>query len=52
MYIELVKGKLRWFYHLKAKNGNTLVTSQKYYSHSNAKRAANAAATKLKVEVK
>jgi uncharacterized protein YegP (UPF0339 family) len=45
--VELCKGKVRWFYRLKSSNGNILSTSQKYFSKSNAKRAAQAASWTL-----
>lgn len=45
--IELEQERVRWFYHVVAKNGNILETSQKYFSRSNAKRAARAAAWAL-----
>lgn len=38
--VELVRGRVRWFYRVKSSNGNILTTSQKYWSKSNAKRAA------------
>lgn len=47
MKVELLKGKVRWFYHIKANNGNILSVSQKYWSKSNAKRAAKNVANKL-----
>lgn len=43
-YVELCKGSVRWFYHIKSTNGNILSTSQKYWSKSNAKRAAKGTA--------
>lgn len=36
---QLRKGKFRWYYVLKGKNGRILSTSQKYFSKSNAVRA-------------
>jgi hypothetical protein len=42
--VELVKGTLRWYYRVVAKNGEKLTTSQKYFSKGNAKRAALKAA--------
>lgn len=42
--VILKKGVVRWFYHIVSKNGNILVTSQKYFSKGNARRAAKKAA--------
>lgn len=50
MYIEVAKGVVRWFYRVRADNGQILLTSQKYYSKSNAKRAARKAALGLKIK--
>ena len=45
--IELVKGKGllgKWFYRVRAPNGETMYHSESYYSKWNAKRAAEAEA--------
>lgn len=41
--VELRKGLVRYYYVIKAPNGEVTSTSQKYYSKSNAERAAAAA---------
>jgi uncharacterized protein YegP (UPF0339 family) len=41
MKVKVFHGKLRWFWHLVARNGEILAHSQGYYSKSNAIRAAN-----------
>ncbi len=41
MYVELLKGQNRWYWHLVAQNGSIVATSQNYYSRFNAKRAAD-----------
>lgn len=39
--IELFKGRLKWYWRLvSAKNGQTVLTSQAYYSKASAKRSA------------
>lgn len=38
--IVLKKGLIRWYYNIVSSNGNILSTSQKYFSKSNARRAA------------
>lgn len=38
--IELVKGKVRWYYRVVAGNGEPILVSQHYWSRSNAKREA------------
>lgn len=48
--VIIVKGKVRWFYHLVSKNGNILTTSQKYWSKGNAKRAAKTLAKNIKAK--
>jgi uncharacterized protein YegP (UPF0339 family) len=45
--VELRKGKVRWYYRVKHSNGDILVSSQKYFSKSNAKRAAKQTAIRL-----
>ena len=45
MHIELMKGKHKWYWKLVASNGQTILTSQHYYSRWNAKRAASRLAT-------
>lgn len=42
--VELRRGKLRYYYVIKGGNGEILSTSQKYFSRSNAERAAVAIA--------
>ena len=42
--VVLVKGKVRWYFNWEASNGRIVATSQKYFSRSNAKRAALRAA--------
>lgn len=39
-HIKLVKGRLQWHYQIVASNGQIISSSQRYFSHSNAKRAA------------
>jgi len=46
--VELVRGRVRWFFRVRASNGRKLQTSQKYWSKGNAKRAALRAAIDLK----
>lgn len=46
-YVELKKGKVRYFYHLKSSNGRILSVSQKYWSYGNAKRAARKVAQNM-----
>lgn len=41
--VELRKGLVRYYYVIKAPNGEVTSTSQKYFSKSNANRAATAA---------
>lgn len=52
MYIKVKKNKLFWHYIVKAGNGQTLSTSETYYSKSNAVRAAHKLAIPLRIEVK
>jgi uncharacterized protein YegP (UPF0339 family) len=40
MHIELVKGKRKWFWKLKAGNGETVLVSQFYKTKWSAKRSA------------
>lgn len=47
MKAELRKGLVRWYYVVKSPNGFVLSTSEKYFSKSNAKRAAKNAGYKL-----
>jgi uncharacterized protein YegP (UPF0339 family) len=39
-HIEVTKGKRRWYWRVVAENGQIILTSEKYYSKWNAKRAA------------
>jgi uncharacterized protein YegP (UPF0339 family) len=39
-HIEVAKGKRRWFWRLVSKNGQTVLTSEQYYSKYNALRSA------------
>lgn len=50
--VELKKGKVRWFYRVVASNGQITLSSQKYYSKSNAKREAMKAAHNLNMNFK
>lgn len=50
--VELKKGRVRWYYSVRHSNGKILVTSQKYFSRSNARRAAMVTAARLNSEVK
>lgn len=52
MYIEVKQGVVRWYYHVKSANGNILSTSQKYYSRSNALRAARKLSKHIKADVR
>lgn len=45
--VQLRKGLVKYYYVVLAKNGQVLVVSQKYFSHSNARRAARKSATQL-----
>lgn len=45
--VELVKGRVKWFYRVRSRNGELMLTSQKYWSKGNAKRAAQAATLNL-----
>jgi uncharacterized protein YegP (UPF0339 family) len=47
MKIKLLKGKVRWYYTIVGNNGETIAVSQKYFSKSNAKRAARKVALNL-----
>lgn len=47
MKVVVIRGKLRYFWHLLAKNGEILAHSQGYYSRGNAIRAANKLANGL-----
>lgn len=38
--VTLLKGKFRYFYHIESSNGQITSSSQKYFSKSNARRAA------------
>jgi uncharacterized protein YegP (UPF0339 family) len=40
MHIELTKGKRKWFWKLVGRNGETMLTSQGYFSKWSAKRSA------------
>ena len=53
MYIELKRSrsKLFWHYVVKAKNGQTTLTSETYYSKYNAQRAAYHASKKLNIPI-
>jgi len=48
--VELRKGLVRFYYRITSVNGNILLTSQKYFSQSNARRAAKKMAHDLKVK--
>lgn len=48
--IQLKKGTVRYFYRVVSSNGNVLSVSQKYFSKSNAKRAAKRIANSLKAK--
>lgn len=50
--VELDKGVVRWFYRVRARNGNIMTTSQKYFNKSNARRAAKAAALRIQADYK
>lgn len=50
--VEICKGRVRWFYHVRASNGQIMTTSQKYFSKSNAQRAAQATAWSLDANLK
>lgn len=39
--VELRKGKLLYYYVIRSTNGQVVVTSEKYFSRSNAIRAVN-----------
>jgi hypothetical protein len=47
IWVELDKGVVRWFYRIRAQNGNIITTSQKYFNKTNARRAAKATALRL-----
>lgn len=51
MKVILIQGKLKWFWHLVAKNGEILAHSQGYFSRFNAERAARKLAEGLKVKI-
>ena len=38
--VVVFKGRLRWYWNLKAANGAVLATSESYFKYSNAARAA------------
>jgi uncharacterized protein YegP (UPF0339 family) len=40
MHIELKKGKVKYYWNLISRNGEIVLTSQKYFSKWNAKRSA------------
>lgn len=50
-WVELVKGRVRWHVRLMDRNGKIILTSQTYYSKSNANRAARRLATALNLSV-
>lgn len=50
--VELRRGRVRWYYHVKHDNGQIVTTSQKYYSKINAKHAALGAASALGCKIK
>ena len=52
MHIEL-KGKLLWHVNIvSSRNGQVVLTSETYFSKSNAQRAAKRAAKALKLEIR
>lgn len=46
-HIKLVKGKIKWHYQIVPSNGQIVSSSQRYFSHSNAKRAARRLADEM-----
>jgi uncharacterized protein YegP (UPF0339 family) len=48
--VILRKGIVRWYYNIVSHNGNILSTSQKYFSKSNARRAAKKATKRYDLE--
>lgn len=50
--IKLVKGRVRFYYLIVAKNGEILGNSQHYFSKSNARRAAKSFAKKAGAKFK
>ena len=52
MYIELLRGRNRWYWHLVAQNGSIVATRQNYYSRFNAKRGAGKFAKANGLEVR
>lgn len=51
-FIELRRGKLRYYYVIKAINGEIVVVSQRYFSKYNAERAATRSATLFRIKFK
>lgn len=50
--VVLVKGRVRWFYHVVAANGQIITTSQhRYFRKGNARRAARIEAAIYECEV-
>ncbi len=52
MFIKIIKGKLFYHFNIQAKNNQTVLTSETYYSRGNCLRAAKKAAKALKLEIK
>lgn len=52
MHLELVKGLVFYHVNIVAANGETVFTSETFYSKGNAQRAAAKASSQLKIPVK
>lgn len=52
MQIELFRGKHKWFWHLRARNGQVVLVSESYYSKWNAKRSAKRVADINRIPLK
>ena len=48
--VIIVKGKVRYYYNVESANGRIMSTSQKYWSLSNARRAAKKMAHDMKAK--
>jgi hypothetical protein len=51
-YIKVIKGVVQWRYQVISQNGNVLSVSQRYFSKSNAVRAARRLGEALNLEVR
>lgn len=50
-HFEIFKGKVRWYWRLRAANGEIEAQSEGYFSKSNARRSAKELAKAMKISV-